>query len=109
MYFWFNGRDEELLARGLQLNDGLQSLLAKHDAILSGSPLPNPVTNFSLQKENAGSTSFKPTEVKETVTVPKSNASPSMPVAAVSNVQAEEEEEEEDDFAQLARRYLKNC
>ncbi|KAH9549356.1 hypothetical protein CY35_10G014500 [Sphagnum magellanicum] len=32
--------DEELLGKGLQLNDDLQRVLAKHDAIASGSPLP---------------------------------------------------------------------
>ncbi|WOK97929.1 TOM1-like protein 2 [Canna indica] len=37
-------RDEELLGRGLELNDNLQSLLAKHDAIASGSPLPADVS-----------------------------------------------------------------
>ncbi|KAE8694913.1 hypothetical protein F3Y22_tig00110763pilonHSYRG00005 [Hibiscus syriacus] len=39
-----NTGDEKLLARGLELNDGLQSLLAKHDAICSGSPLTIQVT-----------------------------------------------------------------
>jgi len=33
-------RDEELLGQGLSLNDDLQRVLAKHDAIASGSPLP---------------------------------------------------------------------
>lgn len=97
--------DEELLGRGLELNDGLQSLLAKHDAILSGSPLPNLVTNFSPQQPDIGSSSLKPAELKETL--PRSNADPSTPVAAVTKVQAEEEEDEEDDFAQLARRHSK--
>jgi hypothetical protein len=32
--------DEELLGQGLSLNDDLQRVLAKHDAIASGSPLP---------------------------------------------------------------------
>lgn len=32
--------DEELLCEGLALNDNLQSLLAKHEAIASGSPFP---------------------------------------------------------------------
>eukprot|EP01018_Ginkgo_biloba_P000306 Gb_06800 [translate_table: standard] len=32
--------DEELLRQGLVLNDDIQNVLAKHDAIASGSPLP---------------------------------------------------------------------
>ncbi len=37
---WLDNSDEELLNKGLQLNDDLQHVLAKHDAIASGSPLP---------------------------------------------------------------------
>ncbi len=37
---WLDDSDEELLGKGLQLNDDLQRVLAKHDAISSGSPLP---------------------------------------------------------------------
>jgi hypothetical protein len=33
-------RDEELLKQGLDINDRLQGILVKHDAIASGSPLP---------------------------------------------------------------------
>lgn len=33
-------RDEELLRQGLALNDDLQRVIGRHDAILSGSPLP---------------------------------------------------------------------
>lgn len=40
-FLWFLlFRNEELLKQGLEINDRLQSVLAKHDAIASGSPLP---------------------------------------------------------------------
>ncbi|XP_072959421.1 TOM1-like protein 6 [Typha angustifolia] len=77
-------RDEEILGQGLELNDNLQILLAKHDAIASGSPMP--------------------TEI------PDSIPRPSTPVAStpvVVNGLEDEEEEEDDEFAQLARRNSK--
>ena len=47
--------DEELLRRGLVLNDDLQSVLAKHDAIASGSPLPQQpvISNFHTSSASA--------------------------------------------------------
>ncbi|KAK9289743.1 hypothetical protein L1049_007902 [Liquidambar formosana] len=99
------GSDEELLGRGLELNDSLQSLLAKHDAIASGSPLPTQVTNSSPQPIELGASTLKPTDVG--ASSPRPDANPSTPVAALTRGQVEEEEEEEDDFAQLARRHSK--
>ncbi|KAL6142353.1 hypothetical protein ACLB2K_060635 [Fragaria x ananassa] len=98
--------DEELLARGLELNDSLQSLLAKNDAIASGLPLPT--TNLSLQPAEMAASSSKHTETKDSSTSessPRPKASPSAPVASSSRVQFDEDEEEEDEFAQLARRH----
>ncbi|CAL5335238.1 unnamed protein product [Camellia sinensis] len=88
--------DEELLGQGLELNDSLQTELAKHDAIASGSPLPTQVTNLSPQSVPAHDSSLKPTEHKQPSQTPNVNRSPPA---------VEEEEDEEDDFAQLARRH----
>ncbi|KAK9920303.1 hypothetical protein M0R45_028861 [Rubus argutus] len=98
--------DEELLARGLELNDSLQSLLARNDAIASGLPLPT--TNFSPQQAEMPASSSKHTEVKESSTSnssPRPKASPSAPAVTMRRVQFDEDEEEEDEFAQLARRH----
>ncbi|XP_073114541.1 TOM1-like protein 6 isoform X2 [Elaeis guineensis] len=71
--------DEEILGQGLELYDKLQSLLMKHDAIASGSPLP-PESSESISKSK-------------------------MPVASTPIVNSQfEDEDEDDDFAQLARR-----
>lgn len=77
------------MEESLQLNDKLQSLLAKHDAIASGSALPLPT-----EKEDP-----LPAPV---LTTPVAVASTSEVTNLVAN---EEEEEEDDEFAQLARRY----
>ncbi|KAK8946966.1 hypothetical protein KSP39_PZI006711 [Platanthera zijinensis] len=76
--------DEVLLGEGLVLNDNLQSVLAKHDAIISGSPIPRE-TSVSAQE---------PTTLS--------------PATAVTKMFEEDGEEEEDDeFSQLARRNRK--
>ncbi|KAG5550715.1 hypothetical protein RHGRI_015615 [Rhododendron griersonianum] len=68
--------DEELLRQGLELNDRLQSVLAKHDAIASGSSLPTQATNFN--PGSAVDPSLKPADVKEPSRKP--DASPSLPL-----------------------------
>ncbi|KAG0481135.1 hypothetical protein HPP92_011993 [Vanilla planifolia] len=73
--------DEKLLEQGLALNDNLQSVLAKHDAIAAGDPLTAEGSE-PFQRPNASTT-----------------------VVAADFV--DEEEEEDDEFAQLARRNLK--
>lgn len=45
--------DEELLQQGLVLNDDLQNVLAKHDAIASGSPLPQELITYSSNAPSA--------------------------------------------------------
>eukprot|EP00268_Persea_americana_P050632 TRINITY_DN5519_c0_g2_i1.p1 TRINITY_DN5519_c0_g2~~TRINITY_DN5519_c0_g2_i1.p1 ORF type:complete len:637 (+),score=139.23 TRINITY_DN5519_c0_g2_i1:186-2096(+) len=90
--------DEELLGQGLALNDSLQTLLAKHDAIASGSPLPTEA--ISSNATSAPGTSSPPSKVIDSsskVTAPETQV-------AVTTHQVDEEDEEDDDFAQLARR-----
>ncbi|XP_073311622.1 TOM1-like protein 6 [Primulina huaijiensis] len=96
--------DEELLGQGLELNDSLQSSLAKHDAIASGSPLPVQVTNVQPGAAEKRNSSLQPAEVE--VVKDTANTAPSVPVVPVHK-ETEEEEEEEDEFALLARRHSK--
>ncbi|KAE8714452.1 hypothetical protein F3Y22_tig00110195pilonHSYRG00033 [Hibiscus syriacus] len=92
--------DGELLARCLELNHGLQSLLAKNDAIAVGSPLPVESVGATPKPTEAGSSNIL-NEVKS----PTSSISPLGPVDTEARSHIDEEEEEEDDFAQLARRH----
>lgn len=98
--------DEELLAQGLELNDNMQTVLAKHDAIASGSPLPSQITSLSSQPTEARGPDNKEKEVtKENGLFSKGSvARPSAPPVTIKKNIYDEEEEEEDDFAQLARR-----
>lgn len=81
--------NEELLKQGLEINDRLQSVLAKHDAIASGSPLP--------------------VETPRRDEIPREDPppQPSAPPVVAEN-ETPVEEDEEDEFAQLARRKNKS-
>lgn len=67
---------EELLGQVLELNDRLQSMLAKHDAVASGSPLPTQAMDFNPR--SAVESNLKPMDVKEPSLKP--DASPSLPL-----------------------------
>ncbi|KAL4387498.1 hypothetical protein GQ457_09G013200 [Hibiscus cannabinus] len=92
--------DEKLLSRGLELNDTLQSLLAKHDAISSASPLTIQVATSVSSKPTPAITIGKSNEAKNSS--PPSYISPPASLALVKNSLIEENEE---DFAQLTRRH----
>lgn len=101
-------RDEDLLARGLELNDNMQTVLAEHDAIASGSPLPSQIMNLSPQPAETRGPNTKEKEVKkENDLSPRDSVtSPSAPPVTIKRNLYDDEEEEEDDFAQLARRSM---
>ncbi|OWM81654.1 hypothetical protein CDL15_Pgr007692 [Punica granatum] len=101
--------DEELLARGLELNDSMQHLLAKHDAIASGSPLPSQIMNLSPQPAETRGFNPKEKEVKkENGPSPTGSATSASAPPVTIKKSIYDEEEEEDDFAQLARRHSKS-
>ena len=78
-------RYEQLLKQGLEINDFLQSVISKYDAVVSGAPLgvEAPVT--------------------ETIEAPR-EAPAVKPSAPPEN--NDTADEEEDEFAQLAQRYF---
>ncbi|KAG6433719.1 hypothetical protein SASPL_105334 [Salvia splendens] len=90
--------DEEILVKGLELNDSLQSVLAKHNAIASGSPLPPQPTPPAHATSEKHESNLRSSEVS--MPPAAANRTPSAPVI-------DEEDDEEDDFAQLARRHSK--
>lgn len=103
--FFFFCSDEELLGQGIELNDNLQTVLAKHDAIASGSPIPAQLTNSIASPSNTNNTlepQIKSTEEKENLksTVPVAAPPPVPPPSGNDG----DDEEDEDDFALLARR-----
>ncbi|CAK9323401.1 unnamed protein product [Citrullus colocynthis] len=103
--------DEELLGRGLELNDSLQTLLANHDAIASGSVLPTQSTNLSPQMPESSAATQIANEIRGSSlrdSSPPAIVNNRSSTASVARSQIVEEDEEEDEFAQLARRHSKS-
>ena len=98
----FTGRDEELLAKGLELNDNIQNELAKYDAIALDHVRPTEVINSKPQLSEVPNSSLKGDENSWFRSSPR--AVPCAPLTFETKHVAEEEEEEDDEFAQLARR-----
>ncbi|CAJ2670925.1 unnamed protein product [Trifolium pratense] len=98
--------DEELLGRGLELNDSIQSLLARHDAIASGASFPSHGASSSTISSE-GQSSVNQNEVKSPSPAESSTPKASPLAAVYSEPRGESDEEEEDEFAQLARRHSK--
>ncbi|TKY65722.1 TOM protein 2 [Spatholobus suberectus] len=100
--------DEDLLGRGLELNDIIQSLLARHDAIASGTPFPIQGASSSTVSTEVHS-SVDQSNVKSSSTVESSSTPKASSSSAIvfSETRSQSDEEEEDEFAQLARRHSK--
>jgi hypothetical protein len=77
-------RNEELLKQGLEINDRLQSVLAKHDAIASGAPLP--------------------VETPRIDEIPRGDSTPQPSAPSIAHNEPPVEEDEDDEFAQIAKR-----
>ncbi|XP_057536221.1 TOM1-like protein 6 [Amaranthus tricolor] len=97
--------DEGLLAQGLELNDSLQGVLARHDGIAAGTPLPNLKKDASLQQSATPDSNAKTTEVRDKTPVENGKSPASDPPGSTALAEVEEEE---DEFALLARRHSKS-
>lgn len=84
------------------MNDSLQSVLARHDGIASGSPLPNHKKNVSVQQSELLDSNAKSTEGIEKTSAENNKS----PASDAPLLKTPEEEEEEDEFALLARRLI---
>ncbi|KAK7395013.1 hypothetical protein VNO78_15554 [Psophocarpus tetragonolobus] len=98
--------DEELLGRGLELNDSIQGLLARHDAIASGTPFPIQAASSSSTSTEVHS-SVDQSNVKSSSPAESSTPKASPSAIVFSETRSQSDEEEEDEFAQLARRHSK--
>ncbi|GAB2272106.1 hypothetical protein Dimus_006925 [Dionaea muscipula] len=101
--------DEDLLAQGLELNDALQGVLAKHDAIASGTPLLTNGPNLKPQPNQLPDSGPNPNGESYTSKAEgkKQVVEASSGVVGLAITRVDEEEEEEDEFAELARRHSK--
>lgn len=101
--------DEELLAQGLALNDEIQYIITKHDAISSGSPLPAISSGSPLPADTSRSDPSPSMAANQDTVTAESSVSRETPTpVAATTSQFEDDEEEEDGFTQLARRNTKN-
>ncbi|EPS66284.1 hypothetical protein M569_08493, partial [Genlisea aurea] len=103
MQFLETTGDEELLRQGLELNDNLQTTLAKRDAIASGSPLLPPESSTNSSPPKASRKDESSPEPNEAAGDDDTNPSPL--VLVKTSLIDDDEDEEEDDFAKLARRH----
>lgn len=99
--------NEELLAQGLALNDEIQYIITKHDAIASGSPLPADISRPDTSPSKIANQDTVIAESSISTDTPMPVAATPTPVAVTTN-RFEDDEEEEDGFTQLARRNTKN-
>ncbi|KAH9616791.1 hypothetical protein KSS87_008789 [Heliosperma pusillum] len=96
--------DENLLSQGLEMNDSLQTVLAKHDLIASGAPLPDHERQIGTQQHESVDLSTKPSEAGDNLPTANGKSPVSLSPAVKEQV---EKDEEDDEFALIARRHSK--
>lgn len=94
-------RDEDVMARGLELNDSLQVALARHDAIASGVSLPM----LQAAPETRDTTSSVLIKTGD-ADVAALEADPSSSSSSSENETYEEGDDVKNDFIQLTKRLV---